>query len=590
MPKTKWSSFPNVGPATTGDETVGLRGGVNVSFDATEFEIINVDDVTIDGDTISTNTANGNLYLEPNGTGHVDVGDPGLEVGNILIDGIAFNSRFRVNDIGNTAPAMVTIHKHSTTQEPLQISARSNSDTSAHATVTANMPLYSMYATGWLNSYYGIFGQIRFSADSTGTLADGSAPGKLELMVTPNSSVIPVTALSINNAGVSTLAKDAVINTVNIGLGGGNIATNTRVGVSALGANTTGARNVAEGYQALTTCTTATDNVAVGYLALSTNQTGGAQVAVGSNALKTSTAGQNVAVGYNALTASTTGGTSVAIGYIALQSMTNAGNNVAIGHSAMQASTSGNNNTAVGSNALFSNVSGGNHVAIGEGALYTTTGNLYNTGIGVEALNKTTHDFATAVGFRALYLYTNAGGSNYPTALGSLAMDALTTGHGVAVGFSALGALTTGLQNAAVGTSALSALTTNGNCAAFGFQSLLSATGANNTAFGTLTGNSGATGAVTLTTGQSNTMIGYRACPNAADAAGTISIGADAVANKATGATNADDGPGIAVGSAAFPVGFRGDGTIYPTAGSISGYMQVKINGTNYKIALYALS
>ena len=197
---------------------------------------VTINDININTDTISTITTNGNLYLEPNGTGHVDVGDPGLEVGNILIDGVAFNSRFRVNDIGNTAPAMVTIHKHSTTQEPLQIAARSNSNTSAHATVTANMPLYSMYATGWLNSYYGVFGQIRFSADSTGTLADGSAPGKLELMVTPDGAVIPVSALSINNAGITTLA-----NALPVGSGGSGRTTATAYGVICGGTTSTAA-------------------------------------------------------------------------------------------------------------------------------------------------------------------------------------------------------------------------------------------------------------------------------------------------------------------------------------------------------------
>jgi len=194
---------------------------------------VTINDININTDTISTITTNGNLYLEPNGTGHVDVGDPGLEVGNILINGIAFNSRFRVNDIGNVAPAMVTIHKHSTAQEPLQISARSNSNTSAHATVTANMPLYSMYATGWLNSYYGIFGQIRFSADSTGTLADGSAPGKLELMVTPDGAVIPVSALSISNAGVTTLA-----NALPVGSGGSGLTSTPTNGQLLIGNGT----------------------------------------------------------------------------------------------------------------------------------------------------------------------------------------------------------------------------------------------------------------------------------------------------------------------------------------------------------------
>ena len=114
--------------------------------------------------------------------------------------------------------------------------------------------------------------------------------------------------------------------------------------------------------------------------------------------------------------------------------------------------------------------------------------------------------------------------------------------------------------------------------------------GNNNTALGYFSATSGATGAVNLTTGTSNTLLGYRSCPNAADAAGTIGIGADSVPEKATGATSADAGPGIAIGSAAFKVGFRGDGTIYPTAGAISGYMQVKVNGTAYKLALYALS
>jgi hypothetical protein len=98
------------------------------------------------------------------------------------------------------------------------------------------MPLYSMYATGWLNSYYGIFGQIRFSADSTGTLADGSAPGKLELMVTPDGALIPVTALSISNAGVTTLA-----NALPVGSGGSGRTTATAYAVICGGTTSTGA-------------------------------------------------------------------------------------------------------------------------------------------------------------------------------------------------------------------------------------------------------------------------------------------------------------------------------------------------------------
>lgn len=573
---------------------------------------------------------------------------------------------------------------------------------------------------------------------------------------------------TLADSGVLTLTADAVINTVNIGLGAGSVATNTRVGVSALGSNTTGARNVAEGYQALTTSTTASDNTAIGYQA-GTSITGSQNVAIGSGALtnginsgsvaigyqassslttgamtaigyqagKASTTGYNmvlvgsgagvamttgnnvVAVGNNAFGTATTGGSAVAVGISALgssnaasggvavgnsagslytvnfacfvgtsagqnittgggntimgspagQSLTTGANNTIFGYQALNSATTSSgstalgyralanntaaNNTAVGGNAL-ENCTSGTGVAVGKSALGAlTTGTLNvavgtsalaslttgagNTAVGTSSLSAaTTTNFCTAVGQSALaantandntafghnalaavtsgYYHTavgraasqtittnlettavgygalalNTAGNN--TAIGSQAMLNCTTGTGVAVGKSALGALTTGTQNTAVGTSALSLLTTNGNCAAFGFQSLISATGGNNTAFGILTGNSGATGAVTLTTGTSNTMLGYRACPNAADAAGTISIGADAVAAKATGATSGDDGPGIAIGSASYPVGFRGDGMIYPSAGAISGYMQVKINGTAYKLALYALS
>lgn len=504
MPKIKWSSFPNGGPITTGDETVGLRGGANVSFDATQFETIDIDNININGNIISATNTNGNLRLDANGTGVTEVGDPGLETGAILVDGSSYNTKFRINDIGGIAPAQAILHKHSTTTEPILISARSNSNTSAHAKVTAGMPVLSIYGSGWLDNYYGTMASITFSADSTGTLADGSAPGRLQFNVTPNGSLLPVEAMRINNNGVATFSKDAVINTVNIGLGGGNIATNTRVGVSALGANTTSANITAVGYQALLNNTVA-DNTAVG-----------------AGAMDASTTGTGVAVGLNALGALTTG----------------------------------MRNTAVGTNALL---------------LQTTANDC--TAVGFQAGSNNEANSNCFVGFQAGFNNTS-GQAN--TSLGRLAGRQFRTGNeNTAIGNNAMGTL---------GTSAVEGCTYVGSLAG------IDSTGNNNTGIGRNAGRVGATGAVTLTTGATNTMLGYRACPNAADAAGTISIGADAVANKATGATSADDGPGIAVGSAAFPVGFRGDGTIYPTAGSISGYMQVKINGTNYKIALYALS
>jgi hypothetical protein len=95
-------------------------------------------------------------------------------------------------------------------------------------------------------------------------------------------------------------------------------------------------------------------------------------------------------------------------------------------------------------------------------------------------------------------------------------------------------------------------------------------------------------GGVALTTGSSNTFLGHSTNSNSAASIGTIAIGRGAITTIATGATSGDDGPGIAIGSAGYPVGFRGDGTIFPSAGTSAGYMQITINGTQYKLLLMA--
>lgn len=236
MPKIKWSSFTSGGPVTTGDETVGLRAGTNVRFDATQFETIDIDNINIDGNIISSTNTNGNIQLVPDGTGQVEVNDPGLETGGILVDGGAYETAFRVNDIGGTTPAQMILHKHSTTWEPIILSARSNSNTSAHATVTAGMSVLNIYGSGWLNSYYGTMASITFSADTTGTIADGSAPGRLQFNVTPNGSLLPVTAMTISNNGVVTLA-----NALPVGSGGSGRTTATAYGVICGGTTSTGA-------------------------------------------------------------------------------------------------------------------------------------------------------------------------------------------------------------------------------------------------------------------------------------------------------------------------------------------------------------
>ena len=75
---------------------------------------------------------------------------------------------------------------------------------------------------------------------------------------------MPISTIGSNSLNQT---SDLTINGQTVGKGGGNVATNTAHGVSALQANTTGAFNVSAGYQAGYSQTTADYNTFVGYYA-----------------------------------------------------------------------------------------------------------------------------------------------------------------------------------------------------------------------------------------------------------------------------------------------------------------------------------
>ncbi len=192
--------------------------------------------------------------------------------------------------------------------------------------------------------------------------------------------------------------------------------------------------------------------------------------------------------------------------------------------------------------------------------------------------------------------------------VGNLAM-ASTTGAtaSTAIGYTALNLLTSGVNNNAHGNGSLShCVTGTGNCA-FGNSALAACTNNENAAFGdsalaAVTSGGymvglGPTAGGSVATGNYSIFIGFAATSNSTSPTGVIAIGANSVADKASGTTNITDGPGFALGSSAQLVGFQGDGSIYTTrvgtGGAITtqttctGYMRQKINGVYYKIALY---
>ena len=86
---------------------------------------------------------------------------------------------------------------------------------------------------------------------------------------------------------------DINVSGLTVGRGGGNVASNTAIGLSALDSNTTGAYNTASGRNALILNTTGAYNTASGYDALSLNTTGAYNTASGYYALRSNTTFDN---------------------------------------------------------------------------------------------------------------------------------------------------------------------------------------------------------------------------------------------------------------------------------------------------------
>lgn len=171
----------------------------------------------------------------------------------------------------------------------------------------------------------------------------------------------------INVTGAVTGQANSTFNGVDIGMGGGNISTNTAVGDTALAANTTGSGNTAIGGYSFYQVTTGALNTGLGFGA-------GFQ----------STGTYNTAIGYATLYASSTANGNTAIGYTALNACTGS-NNVAVGNTAGSLITTGTGNVVVGNNTGATIATATNNIIIadGSGNIRMQVTSAGNVGIGV---------------------------------------------------------------------------------------------------------------------------------------------------------------------------------------------------------------
>jgi hypothetical protein len=162
-------------------------------------------------------------------------------------------------------------------------------------------------------------------------------------------------------------AFDLTVNGITVGKGGGNYASNTAFGNSALSVNTTGGIN----------------NTAIGSGSLSSNTSGGSNTAIGKGSLNTNSTGSSItAIGMNALENNTTGSNNTAIGGGALSTNSTGGSNTAIGHGANVGSNNLTNATAIGSGAI---VAADNTIQLGNTAVtkVNTSGTITAAGMGL---------------------------------------------------------------------------------------------------------------------------------------------------------------------------------------------------------------
>ena len=384
---------------------------------------------------------------------------------------------------------------------------------------------------------------------------------------------------------VTIFPVDITINDVHVGRGANNVDSNTRLGRTALGLNTSGYNNTTIGNQSMSRNTIGYNNTAVGMQALHLTNVGYSNTAVGMQALYSNTSGllntgigvrslntatgnNNTAIGADSGTAITTGSNNVIIGRNSGATIATLNNNIIIsdGSGTIKAQSdatgnwsfagdatingvlvgcgvSGSQNTRLGTDALITNTTGNGNTAVGYKAISKATTADGNTGIGWSALenvttghlnvaigpgtlqNTTTGSLNIAIGVEALK--NNIGGGTAPT------NSAHNFGwHNVAIGTSNLSKNTSGYLNTVVGHYALVNNTTGYLNVALGHVALVNnTTGVENTGIGIGAG-------ATITTGSRNSLFGYNAGSEITTGSKNVILGSNNGSSIATSNNN----------------------------------------------------
>ena len=405
--------------------------------------------LSLAGNTLSSTNTDGDINIVPNGTGKVVL--PILRLSGSSSGYVGLQAAASAGSTTYTFP--------SADGTAGQVLSTNGSATLAWATAAASgVTTFSAGTTGFTPStatsgVVTLAGTLAIANGGTGQTTATAATNALLPSQAANSgkylttdgtntswgtvSASPggsTTQIQYNNAGAfggsanftwNNTTSTLTVNSINIGRGGNNIATNMFIGTAATGATASSLKNVAVGIAALNGVTNGQLNVAVGWNALNGINTGTQNVAIGNNAGAVLTnASFNTAVGAFALDNATGGSSNVALGYSALTGDVTGSNNTSVGASSGQALTSGTNNVFVGYLAGSAVDVGFSTVAVGGNALRSVVSSGYNVGVGEYAGRDTTGQQNTLIGWQAGY--TLAAGDNN-TIIGYNAVPSSTT-------------------------------------------------------------------------------------------------------------------------------------------------------------------
>jgi hypothetical protein len=372
---------------------------------------------------------------------------------------------------------------------------------------------------------------------------------------------------------------DLTINEITVGRGRSGIASNTAIGYSSLGLNTTGYSNTAIGNSSLFSNTGGYGNTAIGLVSLHLNNTGYHNTAYGAYSLYGNKGGNaNTASGYHSLSNNSTGTHNTANGYFSLSGNTTGAYNTGIGVNAGWSNYDGSFNTYVGyyahgsaanlSNATaignYAQVVASNSIQLGNTSITNvkTSGTITAGSVTYPSTHGSAYQVLSTTGSGTLTWATASSGVPYTGAtravdLGSydLKVYDLTIGRGggnvdgnTANGNMSLYSNSSGNSNTAYGYASLYSNTSGSSNIANGNQSLyFNTTGSNNTAIGNASLNSNIEGvdntangfaALYKNTGGYNTANGSRSLYSNTTGGSNTASGYSAGTTNTTGNQN----------------------------------------------------